>query len=108
MEPVSIISLLVATVALYFSLKPDKSPPTATAKAFKVLEADVEDLMGRVESHLGRISRLKRGTAPPVLPSSQTAAPVETKHLSRAMLYAHARRRHADTHGDGARTERTK
>jgi len=107
-EPTSVIALLVATGALYFALKPSKDAPTATEKAFKRLESDVEGMFEKVESHLGRISRLKRGTTSPVLPSSQTAAPVETKHLSRAQLYAHARRSYADTHGDGARQQRSK
>jgi len=108
MEPTSVIALLVASGALYMSLRPRIPPPTMTDKAFKRLESDVEDVFARVESHLGRISRLKRGNSPPVVPSSETAPPVEVKRLSRAALYAHARRSYADTHGDGARTQRSK
>jgi len=107
-EPTSIIALLVATGALYMSLRPRTPPPTMTDKAFKRLESDVEDVFARVESHLGRISRLKRGTSPPVLASSEPAAPVAVKHLSRAALYAQARRSYADTHGDGPRQQRSK
>jgi len=107
-EPTSIIALLVATGALYMSLRPRTPPATMTEKAFKRLESDVEDVFARVESHLGRISRLKRGTSPPVVPSSETPQPVAVKRLSRAGLYAHARRSYADTHGDGARQQRSK
>jgi len=107
-EVTSVIALLVATGALYVALKPRTPPATMTEKAFKRLESDVEDVFARVESHLGRISRLKRGNSPPVLPSSETAAPVETKRLSRAALYAHARSSYANTHGDGPRQQRSK
>lgn len=107
-EATSVIALLVASGALYMSLRPRTPPPTMTEKAFKRLESDVEDVFARVESHLGRISRLKRGTSPPAMPSSEPAAPVEVKRLSRAALYAHARRSYADTHGDGARQQRSK
>lgn len=100
-EATSVLALLVATGALYAALKPRKVEPGATEKAFRRLESDVEGLFEKVESHLGRISRLKRATSP--LPVEPAAVAVPGNRLSRAGLYAKARRQYADKdrHGVG-------
>lgn len=101
---ISVIALLLATCGLLVALRRPKVEPTATDKAFRRLEADVEDLMARVESHLGRISRLKRGTSSPA--PADVVPVVETKPRTRAALYASARREHAHKNRDGTSVER--
>lgn len=56
----SIVAVLTAAAALGVALYRADSNLKTLRKAFRVLEADVEDQFERVESHLGRISRLKR------------------------------------------------
>lgn len=101
---VSVVATLLATCALLVTLRRPKVEPAATERAFKRLESDVESMFEKVESHLGRISRLKRGAAAPTGVSATPAQPA--KRLSRAGLYAQSRRNNADQNRDGARTER--
>lgn len=101
---VSVVATLLATCALLVTLRRPKVEPAATERAFKRLESDVESMFEKVESHLGRISRLKRGAAAP--PAVPVAASEPAKRLSRAGLYAQSRRNNADQNRDGARSER--
>lgn len=105
-ELLSLLALLVATVALYFTLGRPKAEPSATDKAFKRLESDVESVFEKVESHLGRISRLKRG-ATPASPSPDVAKQ-EPVRLSRAGLLANSRRTYAESNRYGAGKERNR
>jgi len=106
-EPISVIALLVATGALYCALRPRTQPATATEKAFKRLESDVEGLFEKVESHLGRISRLKRGTTlPGGAPAQPVNSPAVPERLSRAGLLAKSRRQYAESNRYGAGKER--
>jgi len=101
------LAVILSSGALYAALRSHKVEPGATEKAFRRLEGDVEDLFTRVESHLGRISRLKRGPGTPATPSAPNPAPpAETKPLTRAALYASARREHADKNRHGVGEQR--
>lgn len=98
--------VVLGVVALYVALKHVKVEPTATTKAFTRLEADVEDLFARVESHLGRLSRLKGRASPPaeaVVKDTRSEKP-----MTRAALYAAARRSNADKNRHGVGEERGK
>jgi hypothetical protein len=54
----ALLALLVSAGSLYVALsRSDRE----VRKAFKRLESDVETMWEKVESHLGRISRLRRG-----------------------------------------------
>lgn len=102
---ISVIALLLATGGVLVALRRPKVEPSATDKAFRRLESDVEGIFEKVESHLGRISRLKRGSssvAAPALPSVEE----KTKPLSRAALYASARRNYADKNRHGVGEQR--
>lgn len=100
------MAVSLATGALYVALRRAHVEPTATERAFKRLEGDVEDLFTRVESHLGRISRLKRGATTPSLPP-QEAVKEPAKRLSRAELLGKHRRSNAEPNRYGTRTERS-
>lgn len=102
---IALPGVVLGTVALYVALKRSQVEPTATDRAFKRLEGDVEDLFTRVESHLGRISRLKRVSGPS--PAETAPVAVSGKRLSRAELLGKYRRSHAESDRHGARTERT-
>lgn len=103
-EAFTLLAVLLASGGLYVALRRPKVEPTATERAFKRLESDVEDLFTRVESHLGRISRLKRGANPPAAaPAVPTVPP---KPVTRAGLYAQARRNNADKNRYGASEQR--
>lgn len=105
LQLVSLVALCLSTGALVVALRRRKVEPTATEKAFKRLEGDVEDVFTRVESHLGRISRLKRGAS--LESPSPTMAKEPAKRLSRAALLSKYRRDHAQPDRHGARAERT-
>jgi len=100
------LALSLGTGALYVALRRTQVEPTATDRAFKRLEGDVEDLFTRVESHLGRISRLKRGANPPS-PPPEVVPKEPAKRLSRAELLGKYRRQHAEQNRYGARPERS-
>jgi len=101
-----VLALSLGTGALYVALRRTHVEPTGTERAFKRLEGDVEDLFTRVESHLGRISRLKRGANPPTpIPMEHPKEPA--KRLSRAELLGKYRRNHAESNRYGARAERS-
>lgn len=74
-----VLGLLGAVMAAYSVFLRHREPlelEERTLRAFKRLEADVEDLFERVESHLGRISRLKRETkAREVVNGSESSIP---------------------------------
>ena len=100
------LALSLGTGALYVALRRTQVEPTATDRAFKRLEGDVEDLFTRVESHLGRISRLKRGAIPQNPPPQETVKE-PAKRLSRAELLGKYRRNNAESHRHGSPAERT-
>lgn len=99
------LAVSLGTGALYVALRRTQVEPTATDRAFKRLEGDVEDLFTRVESHLGRISRLKRG-ANPTSPPPEVVPKEPAKRLSRAGLLSQYRRNNAESHRHGTGTER--
>ncbi len=99
------LALSLGTGALYVALRRTQVEPTATDRAFKRLEGDVEDLFTRVESHLGRISRLKRGANPPG-PPPEVPTKESPKRLSRAELLGKYRRNNAESHRHGTPAER--
>ena len=100
------LALSLGTGALYVALRRTQVEPTATDRAFKRLEGDVEDLFTRVESHLGRISRLKRG-ANPASPPPEVVPKEVAKRLSRAELLGKYRRNNAESHRHGSPAKRT-
>lgn len=57
---VGFVALLIALTALVVSLYTYANPDRGVKVAFKRLEGEVDDQWAKVESHLGRISRLKR------------------------------------------------
>lgn len=97
----SVVALFVSLAALGVAIFRAKSDLKTIRKAFRVLEADVEDQFERVESHLGRISRLKRtlgvtstvdtGKTPE---SAVTELPMGAR--SRASLLHRLREKHGD------------
>jgi len=103
-EVVSTIALLVATVSLYFTLGRPKPEPSATEKAFKRLESDVESVFEKVESHLGRISRLKRGAISTLPPPNVPKEPERAR--TRGELLVKHRRNYAQSDSHGPRPQR--
>ena len=87
------LALGVAVAALLVALGAYFIPQKATRKAFKALEREVDDMWEKVESHLGRVSRLKRSMTEQI-PKPEglhnTAGP--ERILTRANLLARARR----------------
>lgn len=55
-----LIGALLGAGALIWATLAPRVHSATLLKAFKALERDVDDMWDKVESHLGRISRLKR------------------------------------------------
>ena len=86
------LALGVAVAALLVALGAYFIPQKATRKAFKALEREVDDMWEKVESHLGRVSRLKRSmTEGNPKPEAAPEFPLN-RPLTRANLLARARR----------------
>lgn len=107
-EAFTLLAVLLGAGGLYMALRRPKSEPTATERAFRRLESDVEGMFEKVESHLGRISRLKRGSSSVAAQPVQPSVEEKTKPLSRAALYASARRNYADKNRHGVGEQRTR
>lgn len=82
-----------ALSGLYAWLAP-KGLNESTLRAFKRLEADVDDMFERVESHLGRVSRLKREVQAKEASATISNIP---EAATRAQLLARHRRANAVT-----------
>ncbi len=105
-----LLSLTALAVSMYTLLYPDKGLRTA----FKRLESDTETMWDRVESHLGRISRLRRtqserpvaGMSVPTQEEQPISPPAGKEELplramSRSRLLAWSRRARAVKTDDG-------
>lgn len=60
---ISLVSIFLASIALWSDPKPWEKP-------YRALERDCEEMWEKVESHLGRISRLKRNERSALSPDS--------------------------------------
>ncbi len=110
-------SLFIAVSALALSLHTYLTHDKGLRSAFKRLELDAETMWDKVESHLGRISRLRRNsgeratTAALVPPQDEQLAlpipgslemPLPRGHLTRGQLLAWSRRPRAIKTSDGS------
>ena len=84
------VSLGALSLALWIILRPTNSPDDVL-RAFKRLEDEFEALQDKVNSHLGRISRLKREVLPPT-----PTKPGDSQPLTRGQLLARSRRTHGN------------
>ncbi len=57
---IGVIAVILSLGALAVALAAHFLPQRTLRKAFRALERDVDDMWEKVESHLGRVSRLKR------------------------------------------------
>lgn len=101
---VAILSTLSLGVSLYTLYRLYTQPLKENAKilqGFRRLEADVEDIFEKVQSHLGRISRLRRDSSKdgalvvaevsqPAMGTAGSGAPSRTRQA----IFAGWRRRH--------------
>ena len=95
------MAVFLALVALSLALGAFWMPHRTLRKAFRALERDVDDQWEKIDSHMGRVSRLKRSmmsletTEPAKLAIGGVAPTPASRPQTRANLMARWRKVHS-------------